>query len=123
MIIITFNNKNFPFFPFLIGLTSLSQAAPFTKMSIVSIISGAASKASGGDFVQGALSAMVVWLFNDTKEKAKQKEYNLRAQGYRVLAIQEIPKDPNSWIVIPEEKALEWKTKGNPRERAAASEK
>ena len=68
MIIITFNNKNFPFFSSLIGLTSLSQAAPFTKMSIVSIISGAASKASGGDFVQGALSAMVVWLYNDLEK-------------------------------------------------------
>lgn len=34
-------------------------------MSIASIISGAAAKASGGEFVQGALSAMVVWLYND----------------------------------------------------------
>ena len=66
MIVIAFHNKKiFPIFPYFIALTSLLQAAPFAKMSIVSIISGAAAKASGGDFVQGALSAMVVWLYNE----------------------------------------------------------
>ena len=45
--------------------TSLSQADPFVKMSVTAILSGMASKASGGDFVQGAMSAMVVWLYND----------------------------------------------------------
>ncbi len=46
-------------------------------MSIVSIISGAAAKASGGDFVQGALSAMVVWLYNDVTAILNTKEEKL----------------------------------------------
>jgi len=49
-----------------INETPLSQADPFVKMSVTAILSGMASKASGGDFVQGAMSAMVVWLYNDT---------------------------------------------------------
>jgi len=48
-----------------INETPLSQADPFVKMSVTAILSGMASKASGGDFVQGALSAMVVWLYNE----------------------------------------------------------
>ena len=48
-----------------INETPLSQADPFVKMSITAILSGMASKASGGDFVQGAMSAMVVWLYNE----------------------------------------------------------
>ena len=55
----------------LINTTSLSNLASFAKMSIVSIISGAAAKASGGDFVQGALSAMVVWLYNEIDVQAE----------------------------------------------------
>ena len=49
-------------------------------MSVTAILSGMASKASGGDFVQGAMSAMVVWLYNDfmTQEEFKrmQSVYN-----------------------------------------------
>ena len=48
-----------------INETPLSQADPFVKMSVTAILSGMASKASGGDFVQGAMSAMVVWLYNE----------------------------------------------------------
>ena len=56
--------------------TSLSQADPFVKMSVTAVLSGMASKASGGDFVQGAMSAMVVWLYNDfmTQEEFKRMQ-------------------------------------------------
>jgi len=59
-----------------INETQLSQADPFVKMSVTAILSGMASKASGGDFVQGALSAMVVWLYNDfmTQEEFKRMQ-------------------------------------------------
>ena len=55
--------------------TSLSKSDPFVKMTITAVLSGMVSKASGGDFVQGAMSAMVVWLYNDFNsltEKEKQ---------------------------------------------------
>ncbi len=102
--------------------TSLNRADPFVKMSVTAVLSGMASKASGGDFVQGAMSAMVVWLYNDTKQEAKQKEYAMRSKGIRMLAVQLDPKDPNSWHLMEENRALEWKTKGNPKTRAEASE-
>ena len=60
-----------------INETPLSQADPFVKMSVTAILSGMASKASGGDFVQGVLSAMVVWLYNDWWSDLKNK-----ARGY-----------------------------------------
>ena len=53
--------------------TSLNKADPFVKMSVTAILSGMASKASGGDFVQGAMSAMVVWLYNDWWSSVKNK--------------------------------------------------
>jgi len=56
-----------------INETPLSQADPFVKMSVTAILSGMASKASRGDFVQGAMSAMVVWLYNDWWSDLKNK--------------------------------------------------
>ncbi len=54
--------------------TSLSQADPFVKMSVTAVLSGMVSEANGGDFVQGAMSAMVVWLYNDAADYlAKQQ--------------------------------------------------
>ena len=53
--------------------TSLSKADPFVKMSVTAVLSGMASKASGGDFVQGAMSAMVVWLYNDMADYIKRQ--------------------------------------------------
>jgi hypothetical protein len=42
-----------------------------TKLTVASIIGGLASKASGGDFYQGAINAMFVYLYNErmTKEE------------------------------------------------------
>jgi len=45
--------------------TDLKTEAPFVKMSINVILTGAISKASGGDFYQGAMRALVVYLYND----------------------------------------------------------
>ena len=44
--------------------TDLQQEQPFVKMSIDVVLTGVISKASGGDFYQGAMSALVVWLYN-----------------------------------------------------------
>jgi len=44
--------------------TDLKTEAPFVKMSVNVILTGAISKASGGDFYQGAMRALVVWLYN-----------------------------------------------------------
>ena len=54
--------------------TDLKDADPFVKMSITAILSGMASKAAGGDFVQGAMSAMVVYLYNDKGFKQSMGE-------------------------------------------------
>jgi len=48
--------------------TDLRFEPPFVKMSINVILSGAISKASGGDFYQGAMSALVVYLYNDLQD-------------------------------------------------------
>ena len=45
----------------------------FGKSMINIVLSGMASKASGGDFVQGAMSAMVVWLYNDAFPHSKSE--------------------------------------------------
>jgi len=56
--------------------TDLRFEPPFVKMSINVILSGAISKASGGDFYQGAMSALVVYLYNDFKTWSyKQVKY------------------------------------------------
>jgi hypothetical protein len=43
-----------------------------TKLTVASIIGGLSSKASGGDFFQGAVSAMFVYLFNDLQKALKK---------------------------------------------------
>jgi len=57
-----------------------------TKLTVASMIGGIASKASGGDFFQGAVSAMFVYLFNDGYEDPRLKAVDvpaaMRQSGY-----------------------------------------
>jgi len=45
----------------------------FTKATIAALIGGIAAQASGGDFVEGAMTAMVVYLWNDGIIEKTQK--------------------------------------------------
>jgi len=51
----------------------LKTEAPFVKMSVNVILTGAISKASGGDFYQGAIRALVVYLYNDMYDELMLK--------------------------------------------------
>jgi len=73
-----------------INETPLSQADPFVKMSVTAILSGMASKASGGDFVQGVMSAMAVWLYNDWRD---ENDYEARKK-FVLQQAKELLKDP-----------------------------
>ena len=84
--------------------TSLSQADPFVKMSVTAVLSGMASKASGGDFVQGAMSAMVVWLYNDMTAK-RNRTAIVRAYARRIAS--------NSAVRLDFRKKLIWLLKNN----------
>ncbi len=53
----------------------------FGKSMINIVLSGMASKASGGDFVQGAMSAMVVWLYNDNDPRLNGRGVGVAAGG------------------------------------------
>jgi hypothetical protein len=57
-----------------------------TKLTVASIIGGLASKASGGDFYQGAINAMFVYLYNDSYEDPRLKAAGvpsaMRQSGY-----------------------------------------
>jgi len=61
-------------------ITDLRFEPPFVKMSINTILSGAISKASGGDFYQGAMSALVVYLYNELKGALSEKEFKYLQQ-------------------------------------------
>jgi len=62
--------------------TDLKTEAPFVKMSINVILTGAISKASGGDFYQGAMRALVVWLYNEAGHGAGRKYDPLSNKKY-----------------------------------------
>jgi len=84
--------------------TDLKTEAPFVKMSVNVILTGAISKASGGDFYQGAMRALVVYLYNDLADYIKRQSLgrqfvsDLLVDRLRLNAVQgkkPIPSGPN----------------------------
>ena len=70
-----------------------------TKLTVASIIGGLASKASGGDFFQGAVSAMFVYLYNELKN-GKFKSPN-QAAKYAIKSNMHIKnKEVGGYILI-----------------------
>ena len=78
----------------------------FGKSMINAILSGLASKAAGGDFVQGAMSAMVVWLYNDfmTQEEFKRMQSIINQNVKRT-------EDERKQLIINAKKDFELKAK------------
>ena len=103
--------------------TDLKTEAPFVKMSIDVVLTSVISKASGGDFYQGAMSALVVWLYNDSKQEAEAKAQKLKNMGINVGVVQMKPGDENSYYVVDGKMALDWQTRGNPIEKAKITRK